>query len=77
MWWWGPGWWWVGALFMAIFMVAMGRMMGHGHWGHGGHGWRDEPERTLADRLARGEIDTEEFERLLEALRRASHSTQA
>ncbi len=34
-----------------------------------GHGWSDDPERTLADRLGRGEIDTEEYERCLEALR--------
>lgn len=44
----------------------MGRMMGHG--GRGGHGGRDEPERTLSNRLARGEIDLDEYERLLGAL---------
>ena len=72
------GWWGVGALFMLICMaVMMPRMMWHGHWDHGGHGWTDDPERTLADRLARGEIDTEEYERLLEALRRTGHSARA
>jgi putative membrane protein len=69
---WGSGWWLVGGVFMVICMVMMvrmmGGMMGHGHSGNAGHGWRDEPERTLADRLARGEIDIEEYNRLLETL---------
>jgi uncharacterized membrane protein len=66
------GWFWGGcALMMVVMMVMMIPMMGrgHGHSGHSGHGWSDDPERTLADRLARGEIDTEEYERRLEALR--------
>jgi uncharacterized membrane protein len=83
MWGWGAGWWLVGAVFMVICMVMMGRMMGgmmgHGHSAHSGHGHdRDEePERTLADRLAKGEIDVEEYNRLLEALRRTKHSARA
>jgi uncharacterized membrane protein len=71
------GWWWGGcALMMVIMMVMMIPMMGRGHRhsGHSGHGWSDDPERTLADRLARGEIDTEEYERRLEALQRTDHS---
>ena len=77
MWGWGAGWWWlVGAGFMVICMVIMGRMMGHAHSGHGGHGRSDDPERTLADRLARGEIDVEEYERLLETLRRTDHAAR-
>jgi uncharacterized membrane protein len=75
MWWWGPGWWWIGAVVMVICMVAMGQMMGHGHWRRGDYGWKDEPERTLADRLARGEIDTEEYDRLFKALWRSRQST--
>ena len=72
MWGWGAGWWWlVGVGFMVLCMVIMGRMMGG--MGHGGHGRSDDPERMLADRLARGEIDVEEYERLLEALRRTDH----
>jgi putative membrane protein len=70
---WGAGWWLVGAVFMVFCMVMMVRMMGMGHWGHGGdsgHGGTNEAERTLANRLAKGEIDVEEYERLLEALRR-------
>jgi uncharacterized membrane protein len=75
MWGWGAGWWWlVGAGFMVICMVMMGRMMGHGHSGHGGHGPSGDPERTLADRLARGEIDVEEYHHLLETLRRTDHA---
>lgn len=68
-WGWGAGWWVVGAVFMVVCMAMMGRMMGHGHSGHRVGGWRDEPERTLANRLARGEIDLDEYERLLDALR--------
>lgn len=75
MWGWGAGLWWlVGAAFMVICMGMMGRMMGHGHWAQGGHSRSDDPERTLAERLARGEIDVEEYHRLLEALQRTDHS---
>jgi putative membrane protein len=76
---WGAGWWLVGALFMVVGMMMMVRMMGMGHSGHGGdsgHGGSDEPERTLANRLAKGEIDVEEYERLLEALRRTDSSSR-
>jgi uncharacterized membrane protein len=76
MWGWGTGWWLVGAVFMVICMVMMGGMMGHDHSRHGEHGSRDDPERTLADRLARGEIDLEEYNRLLEALRRTDTSAR-
>jgi uncharacterized membrane protein len=72
---WGSGWWIVGALFMVFCFVMMFRMMSHGGAGHGGaehgdHGDGADAERTLANRLARGEIDVEEYERLLETLRR-------
>lgn len=81
MWGWGAGWWLVGAVFIVICMVMMGRMMGgrmgHGRSAHGGHDRSDEPERTLADRLAKGEIDVEEYKRLLETLQRTNHSTSA
>ena len=66
------GWWWAAAVFMVICMVLMGRMMmGRSHSAH------DEgpgPERRLAERLASGEIDVEEYERLLEALRRTDRT---
>lgn len=85
MMWWGHGWWWAGAVFMVICMVAMVRMMGHGghgsHDGHGshgsdaGHGWDDPAERTLANRLASGEIDVEEYERLREVIRRTDSTS--
>ena len=69
MMWWGHGWWWGGLLLMVICAVMMMRMMGHG--GHGGqtHTSDEEPELTLANRLASGEIDIDEYERRLEALR--------
>jgi putative membrane protein len=79
----GAAWWGLGALMMVFCMVMMVSMigrMGHGHSGHGWHTWQDErgdPERTLADRLARGEIDQEEYHRLLETLRGADHSPRA
>jgi putative membrane protein len=74
MWGWGAGWWLVAAVFMVVCLLMMGRMMGHGHPARGGHDRGDEPERILADRLAKGEIDVEEYERLLETLQRADHS---
>jgi putative membrane protein len=67
---WGPG-----VLFMAFCMVMMVRMMG----GHGSHGSRSDEshghgpggaERILAERLARGEIDVEEYDRRLRVLQR-------
>lgn len=71
----------VGAVFMVICMAMIGRMMGgmvgHGHSAHGGHDRSDEPERTLADRLAKGEIDIEEYNRLLETFQRTDHSAHA
>ncbi len=75
--WWGHGWWWI--VVMAIGIVAMSRMMGHrghggdaghGRAGHGGQGSDDPAERTLANRLASGEIDVEEYERLREVIGR-------
>jgi putative membrane protein len=66
-------WWWPGLLLMIVCMVMMVRMMGHG--GHGSHaGERRGPagaESVLAERLARGEIDIEEYERRLAVLQRA------
>jgi len=80
---WGDGWWWPGIVVMFIFMVfcmmMMARMMGgmsdsrsHESERHG----PDVPERTLANRLASGEIDVDEYERLRDALHRAGKSTR-
>jgi putative membrane protein len=71
-------WWWPALLFMVICMVMMVRMMSHGRGSHGSHtggsrGLRPGgAERILADRLARGEIDIEEYERRLAVLERTS-----
>jgi putative membrane protein len=83
MWWnhsWGSGWGWI--LVMAVVMVVcvamMARMMRHGGSGPTGSADNrdgDAPERILARRLASGEIDVAEFERLRGALRRPSNST--
>lgn len=83
MWWnhsWGSGWGWI--LVMAVVMVVcvamMARMMRHGGSGPvrpADNRDEDAPERILARRLASGEIDVAEFERLRDALRRASNST--
>lgn len=75
------GWWFGGcALFMIVCMLfMMPRMMGHhDHWDHGDHrsfgsAWPD-PERTLANRLAGGEIDADEYERLRATLDRSNGS---
>jgi uncharacterized membrane protein len=79
---WGFGWGWVGAVFMVICIVMMVRMMSHGsHGSHADHGSPftthdrvDAPERTLANRLARGEIDVDEYERLREVLRGSANT---
>lgn len=73
------GWWVPGLLFMGFCMVMMFWMMS----GHGSHASQDDatqgqagdvahlgrPELILAERLARGEIEVEEYERLLRVLR--------
>ena len=87
MWWdnssWGHGWWpvlLVMGVLMVICMVMMARMMRHAMPGshtrdserHGS----DVPERILAQRLASGEIDTDEYERLCNALQRPADSAR-
>ena len=72
--WWGPG-----VLLMGFCMLMMVWMMA-GHGSHGSHNpdgeqpggnGRGSAERILADRLARGEIDVEEYDRRLRALQQA------
>jgi putative membrane protein len=69
--WWGPG-----VIFMIFCMgMMMWMMMSHGHGSHGSqtgerHG-PDGAEHILAERLARGEIDTEEYERRLAVIQRS------
>jgi uncharacterized membrane protein len=83
MWWnhsWGFGWGWI--VVMGVAMVAcmamMARMMRPGGSGgflrRMGNGDEAAPEQILARRLASGEIDVQEFERLRNALRRTSAS---
>ena len=76
---WNGAWFWLGPclLLMVVCAVIMMRMMGHGT--HGTHGplqgtpggrRAGEAEQILADRLARGDIDIEQYERRLETLQR-------
>jgi putative membrane protein len=81
---WVHGWGWPGIVVMVPFMimcvVMMARMLGHGMHGRGGHSSgerRDAPERVLENRLARGEIDADEYDRLLEILQRPTHANEA
>lgn len=79
MWWGGYHWWWPGLVVMVVFMVVcvvlMARMMRGGMGGMCGAGWRrsgrhgtDAPEQLLDERLARGEIDLDEYRRVQQAL---------
>lgn len=72
------GWLGFGAVMMVICIILMGRMMmGHGpssEHGHPSQGERSAPEDRLAERLASGEIDIDEYEQLLETLRRTDRS---
>ena len=76
-------WWPIGIVFMIPFMIVcmwmMARMMmGHGMFASRSHESQrpgpDVPERILANRLASGEIDVEEYERLRNALEGPSES---
>src|SRR6266700_172673 len=82
----GYHWWWAGLVVMAVFMVVcfavMALMMGRGRMStcmggmfgswrqHSGRHETDAPERILDERLARGEIDIEEYRRIQETLAR-------
>jgi uncharacterized membrane protein len=73
MWWSSGGYWWPGLVLMAVFMVIcmgmMTRMMGSMQ-GRRWFNWMrsdrqgDDARRTLDERLARGDIDIGEYERL-------------
>jgi putative membrane protein len=79
-------WWPLAIVFMILCMWMMARMMmGHGMMSRGMFGSRSEEseqsgpeaaERILADRLARGDIDVEEYERRRAALKPTSKSPQ-
>ena len=83
MWWnndgsWGSGWGWPAILVILFCISMMAMMMRHGMSGHTrqtSNRDEDAPESILAKRLARGEIDVEEYERLRGALQRTSNST--
>jgi uncharacterized membrane protein len=66
------------AVAVVVCAAMMARMMGHGGSGfmrQRGNRDEDAPEHILARRLASGEIDVAEFERLRDALRRPGNST--
>ena len=60
---------------VVMMVVMMGSHGSHGSRSHGPerHG-RDAAERTLDNRLASGEIDVDEYDRLRDALQRARTS---
>lgn len=77
MWTNGSGGWWLVALpLMIVCMVMMLRMMGQGRGSHGAHSGETYAHRSggaahiLAERLARGDIDTDEYQRRLSVLQR-------
>ena len=65
-WGWMLGWhllWWVPLIVLAVAVVVVLTRQGRDRT------TRPEPEQILAERYARGEIDTEEYERRRQALR--------
>jgi putative membrane protein len=81
MWWGssGSGWGWIlGVLAVVVCVAMMVGMMRHGASGRmrqTSNRGEDVPERILAQRLASGEIDVEEFGRLRDALQGTRNST--
>jgi uncharacterized membrane protein len=75
---WNYGWGWLAVLGMLLCVGMMVMMMtrhsASGHTRQPSHHDEDAPERVLDMRLARGEIDTAEYERLRSALQRKSPS---
>lgn len=77
----GWGWGWPGWILMAVSMLAFwgllaGLVVMLFRWGGrsgSGEGRADEPERILAERFARGDIDDEEYRRRLDVLRGTPH----
>lgn len=86
--WWGGYHWWPGPVLMVVGMLAcmavMALMMGHGRmpgmggmrgfWGrnHSTAHQADTSGQILEQRLARGEIDIEEYRRIRQTLAKAS-----
>ena len=68
-------WWIFGMLFCMAMMVMMMRHGMPGHTRQTSNRDEDAPESILTKRLASGEIDVEEYERLRDALQRTSKST--
>jgi uncharacterized membrane protein len=85
MWWNGFGWGWglvILGMLMCVAMMAM--MMSHGSSRRAREPGEttvdaperaDAPERILAKRLASGEIDVEEYQRLRDTLQRTGNAT--
>ncbi len=84
MWWNGFGWGWglvMLGMLMCVAMMAMmmshgssRRMRGPGETHVDSSERADAPERILAKRLASGEIDVEEYQRLRDTLQRAGNA---
>jgi uncharacterized membrane protein len=81
--WGGLGWLWVPimAVMMIGCMLMMGGMMRHSGYGsHHGHHHGQPPEsaeQVLSGPLARGEIDVEQYNRLLAVVQHHSESARA
>jgi putative membrane protein len=77
---WGSGWhpfgwgllfWWVlGILLLVAVILWIGRLAGRSGSGSAGAGREDTPETTLKRRYARGEISREQYQQMLEDIRR-------
>ncbi len=78
MWYWGAGmhWWgWMfGAFAMVLFWVAVvvAFFWAIGNLGGRRLGERSDAKRILDERLARGEIDAEEYRRLIDTMKEGS-----
>jgi putative membrane protein len=69
MYYWGGWWWWGWIWFWVIVAIILILVLSSRRGGYRGREYRDTAEDIVRQRYARGEINKEQFEQLLQDLR--------